>query len=193
MKGQILIQSWPTIRQGKRILVGRGNHWTDSGVYDIMRLMFSNYGSASNYDYYSPFYGTYHVIGIGLDQSTPTNPTMTALVSAKSYKPDSRQFVEFVKEADGQYRGKVQCMWNANHFSAPFVIGEVGLWYDSNPPSTDTATPGDSGVSSWFLRNIDGSKMKARASVADGTLQAFTVDSTLALIVEWTVRMAWKV
>jgi hypothetical protein len=183
--------SFPTIRQGKRVMVGTGNHWTDSAVKDFVWLWFGRDTDTSSAYNHSPF--RYHsVIGIGLDQTTPTNPTMTALVNVKSYKPDNWQFVEYVKEADGQYRAKVQCIWNANHFSAPFVIGEVGLFYDASIPSADTTKPADSGCSYHQCRSIDGSQMKARASVADGTLQAFTVDPTLALIVEWTVRMAWK-
>jgi hypothetical protein len=192
MRGQILIQSWPTIRQGRRVVEGTGNHWTDSGVRDIMYLLFSNYKDTTGRDYECPFGTSWVVIGIGTDQTTPTNPTMTGLVNVKSYKADGGGFVEFVKEADGQYRAKYQRIWNANHFPSSFTIGEVGLFIDASTPATDTGTPGDSGTNHYPNVAIDGSKMKARASVADGTLQAFTVDPTLALIVEWTIRMAWK-
>lgn len=172
-------------------MVGKGNHWTDSAVSSLMYACFGTASWSINATHHSPFY-QHPVISIGLDTTTPTQAGMVKLASLKSNKPDSRGSVEYVQEALGQYRSVVRCTWNAYHFSAPFTIGEVGLYYDSNPASTDLGDIGDTGCMSYLCYASDGSKMKARACVADGTLQAFQVDYTLPLIVEWTIRMAWK-
>jgi hypothetical protein len=191
MKHTIRIHSYPTIRQGRRVMVGKGNHWTDSGVSSLMGHYFGGHYDTYSTSYHSPFY-QHPIISIGLDTTTPTRADMVKLASLKSNKPDSRQGVEYVQEALGQYRSVVRCTWNAYHFSAPFTIGEVGLYYDSNPASTDLGDVGDSGCGYHLCRATDGTKMKARACVADGTIQAFTVDYTLPLVIEWTIRMAWK-
>jgi hypothetical protein len=191
MKHTIRIHSYPTIRQGRRVMVGKGNHWTDSGVSSLMYCYFGSIYVSYNAYYHSPFYN-HPIISIGLDTTTPTRADMVRLASLKSNKPDSRQGVEYVQEAMGQYRSVVRCTWNAYHFSAPFTIGEVGLYYDSNPADTDLGDVKDASCGYHLCYETDGSKMKARACVADGTIQAFQVDHTLPLIVEWTIRMAWK-
>jgi len=187
----LVLQSYPVIRQGRRVVRGTGNHWTDSGVYSLMWYYFGGHYDSAGVPYHSPFY-QHPVIAIGSDQTTPTTAGMVKLVSVISNKPDSRGAVEFVQEAIGQYRSVVRSMWNAYHFSSNFIIGEVGLYYDSNPAATDLGDVPDSGCSYHLCRSMDGTKMKARASVADGTLQPFTVDYTLPLTVEWVIRMRWK-
>ena len=187
----LVLKSYPVIRQGKRVMRGTGNHWTDSGVYSLMYCYFGAYSETYSLHYHSPFY-QHPVITIGADQTTPTTPGMVKLVNVISNKPDSRTAVEFVQEAVGQYRSVVRSVWNAYHFSSNFTIGEVGLYYDSSPPTTDLGDVTDSGCSYHLCRATDGTKMKARACVADGTLQPFTVDYTLPLTVEWVIRMRWK-
>jgi len=172
-------------------MVGKGNHWTDSGVWSLMWLYFGGVQDGSGAYYHSPFY-QHPIISIGLDTTTPTRADMVRLASLKSNKPDSRGGVEFVQEALGQYRSVVRATWNAYHFSAPFTIGEVGLYYDSNPAGSDLGDVQDTGCAYHLCRSTDGTKMKARACVADGTIGAFQVDHTLPLVVEWTIRMAWK-
>lgn len=191
MKHTIRLHSYPTIRQGRRVMVGKGNHWTDSGVWSLMWLYFGGVQDGSGAYYHSPFY-QHPIISIGLDTTTPTRADMVRLASLKSNKPDSRGGVEFVQEALGQYRSVVRATWNAYHFSAPFTIGEVGLYYDSNPAGSDLGDVQDTGCAYHLCRSTDGTKMKARACVADGTIGAFQVDHTLPLVVEWTIRMAWK-
>ena len=191
MKHVIRIHSYPTIRQGRRVMVGKGNHWTDAGVYSLMWCYFGGHSDGYGAGYHSPFY-MHPIITIGRDTTTATQPDMVRLANVISNKPDSRQAVEFVQEAKGQYRSVARCTWNAYHFSAPFTIGEVGLYYDSNPAGSDLGDVVDSGCANHLCRATDGYRMKARASVADGTLQAFQVDHTLPLVIEWTIRMAWK-
>lgn len=185
------MDSFPVVRQGKRVMAGRGNHWTDNGV-GVITWMIGGTGldTASTYRH-SPYYN-HPIIQLGSDQNIATSPTMTKCYSIISSRPDSRRGVEHVKEADGQYRSVVECVWNAYHFSSNFVIGELGLFFDSNPAGSDLGDVGDSGCGYHPCRDIDGSKMMARACVADGTLQPFSVDYTLPLVVQWVIRMTWR-
>lgn len=185
------LDSYPVIKQGRRISVGRGNHWTDYGVSSVLYVLFGPHYDGASSPYHSPFYN-HPIIQLGSDQNITTSPGMTKCYSIVSSKPDSRRAVECIQEAMGQYRAVVECVWNAYHFSSNFTIGEVGLFYDANPADTDLGDVRDSGCGYHLCRLMNGTQMKARACVADGTLEPFTVDYTLPLVVQWVMRMTWK-
>jgi len=103
-------------------------------------------------------------IGIGSDQVNPTTVTMNDLAVVISKSPNSKAQLGVTHVGNGRWRVRWRATWNSGTVSG--TIGEIGL----------------------FLRNRDGNMyMWFRSCVADGTLTAYTIDTTKALNIEYWI------
>jgi len=182
------ISSFFKIKQGKRCITTKENHFTDT-MLSFLSFILSKYYEGTARFGATLCHEDRFVIGIGLNTTTKTLPTMVLLVTPQSYRATSRSFLSRVQEAAGQWVTKMSHTWSAGTFGASFTIGEVGVFFNSNPGAGHTDPPVGTGLLLYPLMWMDGTKMSARASVADGDFAAFTVDPSLPLVVEYWIRL----
>jgi len=158
------------IENGNHIAIGR-NHWVGQGLETIGNYIISGNSSltaASNN-------WTMH---IGSDTSTTTTVSMTSLVSQIGGGPNSTNLW-------GTYYSTSTTpvvliwvgTWNAGAVSG--TLGEAGLYlyinYGALGNGTTASQPG----------------LASRLSAADGSFTAFTINTSAALTVTWTVSLVY--
>ena len=180
------VEAFYIIRQAKRKIRTKQNHFTDHMVQEWMRCI-SNYFTGPTKHYGGA--AIKYVIGFGKNTTTPTGPTLASLADPVSYKPDTQTFIGFVKEADGVWVCKYGATWNANHFPENKTLGEIGIHFDANLPAIETDAPTDANRDNFPVRTWNGTKLASRCSVADGDFTAITVDCTLPLTIEYWIRL----
>jgi hypothetical protein len=158
------------IENGEHVAIGR-NHWVGQGLETIgdyiISVSPSLYGGGNNWTMY-----------LGSDTSTPTIVSMTSLVSQIGSKPNSTS-------SSGTYYSTSTtpivltwvATWNAGTVSG--TLGEVGLYiymnYGALVNGAATSNPG----------------LASRLSAADGSFTPFTINTSAALTVTWTVSLVY--
>jgi len=113
-------------------------------------------------------------IGIGSDTTTPTDATMTDLVSPISWSPNEVT-VYASKTSDTWYNAYWKAVWLAGTVSG--TIGEVGVRCRAQE------TLGSEHLSANVLFS--------RLSVADGDFSSWVIDTSKNLLVYYTWRFKW--
>lgn len=113
-------------------------------------------------------------IGIGSDTTTPTDATMTDLVSPISWSPNEVS-VYASKTSDTWYNAYWKAVWLAGTVSG--TIGEVGV----RCRAQDTLGSEEVKPNIFF----------SRLSVADGDFSSWTIDTSKNLLVYYTWRFKW--
>jgi len=176
------------IENGEHIVIGR-NHWVGQGLETIgSYLICSHCYVASIQGYSGSYYGVMNSasysynIYIGSDTTTATTVSMTGLVSPIGTAPGTAANSQSL---GGTYYSTsttpivltYQATWNAGTVSG--TLGEAGLYML---------------VNSYNLTNGANSSslgLVSRLSVADGSFTAFTINTSAALTVTWTVNLTY--
>jgi len=158
------------IENGEHLVIGR-NHFVGQGLMTIGSYLISTISidcAAYSWNIY-----------LGSDTSTPTNVSMTSLVSGIGSGPNS-------KSNSGTYYSSTTtplvitytATWNAGTVSG--TLGEVGLYlYMNTNGLTNGSATSNPGLAS-------------RLSAADGSFTAFTINTAAALTVTWTVNLVYS-
>lgn len=118
---------------------------------------------------------------LGLDTVTPTTFSMTSLVSQLGVSPHTKGD-DNIETIDNKCRILYTASWNPNTISGR--IGEIGLYlraFESISPSWVAYHDCNRKSNGYSL------KLCSRLSVADGSFNAFEVDTSRALTVVWEV------
>lgn len=169
---KLKIESWVEIRNGKTVIKAR-NKFLDAmvktlanyiGFYvdDTMNLMNRNNNIKMK---------------LGTDTTTPTTPSMTALVSDLNIDPDSKT-TAMGQVSAGVYDITFTQTWNAGKIENGTQIGEIGLYTTHACKTLNT------------LYQI--SALLTRLSSADGDFTAFTVDASVPLTIAYTIRLSYE-
>jgi hypothetical protein len=166
------------IENGEYLVIGR-NHWVTLGLQTIGSYLANTgnmYGGSAIMNS-TPYYYIY----LGSDTSTPTTVSMTALVSPIGTSPGTKPNNTSISGA--YYSSSTTpvvltyiATWNAGTVSG--TLGEVGLYLNIN-------TGGLTGTL------FSGSGLASRLSAADGSFTAFTINTSAALTVTWTVSLVY--
>jgi len=168
--GFIGIHGTVKIENGEHLVIGR-NHWVGQGFMTIGSYLIYS-GSLGS--------GTLHWgILLGSDTSTPTNVSMISLVSGIGGWPNTQSnsgtcYCTSTTPMVLTYTGT----WNAGTVSG--TLGEVGLYLMMNTAGLNGGIDGG------------GAGLASRLSAADGSFTAFTINSSAALTVTWTVNMVYS-
>jgi hypothetical protein len=162
------------IENGEHIAIGR-NHWVCQGLETIGGYLNSSnsnmYAASINWNIY-----------IGSDTSTTTTVGMTSLVSpigtALGTAPNT-------KSNSGAYYSSSTtpvvinwiATWNAGTVSG--TLGEAGLYLYGNT----------GGLTNGTFTSIP--SLASRLSAADGSFTAFTINTSVALTIIWTVSLVY--
>jgi hypothetical protein len=162
------------IENGEHVAIGR-NHWVAQGLETIgSYLIYSNVymnGATYNWNVY-----------IGSDTSNPTTVSMTSLVSpignAPGTAPNSKSFSgTYYSTSTTPVVINYTATWNTGTVSG--TLGEAGLYLTINTSNlTNGTTATNPGLAS-------------RLSAADGSFTAFTINTSVALTITWTVSLVY--
>jgi hypothetical protein len=163
------------IENGEHIAIGR-NHWVAQGLETIGNYLI--WVSSSTFGISGNLWNMY----IGSDTSTATTVSMTSLVSPIGTAPGT---APNNKSVSGVYYSTSTTpvvitwisSWNAGTVSG--TLGEVGLYLGMNIAGMiNGASASNPGLAS-------------RLSAADGSFTAFTINTSVALTITWTVSLVY--
>jgi len=161
------------IENGEHIVIGK-NHWVGQGLETIGSYLITNgslYGALYSWGMY-----------IGSDTSTTTTVSMTSLISpigtAPGTAPNTKSFsAAYYSTSTIPIVITYIASWNAGTVSG--TLGEAGLYvYINFGNVTNGTTASQPGLAS-------------RLSAADGSFTAFTINTSVALTVTWTVSLVY--
>jgi len=173
------------IENGEHVAIGK-NHWVAQGLEEIgAALLCNGYslingGGTCSFNFYGAVYSWN--IYIGFDTSTPTTVGRTSLVSPNGNPPGT---APNSKTYSGSYYPSSTtpvtltyvATWNAGTVSG--TLGEAGLYlYISNGGLANGSAASNPGLAS-------------RLSAADGSFTAFTINTSAALTITWTVSLVY--
>jgi len=175
------------------------NKWTRYFMSSIIEFMHSTKSTVLDTVYdgtvtvyaYGLSYG--HTARVGTDETTPTTPNMSDLVSKVDIAPNTKSVVIFKESDYSKYSSRHKYTWNPGRIP-PQTIGEFGVYLFL----TNDAW-GSPAVNTTFYYNIaDGknvtldypaSRLGARISSGDGDFDPINYTSEEALILEWYVTI----
>jgi hypothetical protein len=155
------------IENGNTKINGR-NHWVGTGLETLAAFIGSTSGASVNVTT-SKWY-----MLLGSDTTTPTNVTMSSITTPISKQPN-------INLVSGSYFSgstsavliRYTSVWLPGTVSG--TIGEVGLYLTLSGGYYPVGNPG----------------MVARFSVADGSFNAFTVDTNKTLNINWDINLVY--
>jgi hypothetical protein len=173
-------------RQGDEVLfTDAKNKFTDIGMFSPLCYLnfyqcYSTSG-AGTLTYYYPGYS--YTMYLGTNTTTGTIPTHTGLQVPIGTAPGTAPNTVNVTVLNGTSTGiwgiTVTAIWNAGTVSG--TVGEMGLYLRT----TDKKDQGG-----WSIGNASyagASSMWSRLCSADTDFQAFTIDNTRPLIIDWKI------
>ena len=172
----IRISSSVSVSQGGKTTHLGSNHLVDSALLMFDKaLSYTAPGSAFMAAFPS---ATEATMTLGTDTTTTTSASTTALAApigtGIGTSPNAGTVV-LNNPAGGTYNSVITATWNAGTVSG--TIGEIGLYaYGMGGPLGNS-------TSAQYLFS--------RLSVADGSFTAFTINTSLALTVTWTITFAY--
>jgi len=175
------------------------NKWTRFFMSSIVEFMHHNHCLAQanvsgDVTVYAPGLSYRHTARVGTDETTPTTPNMSDLVSKVDIAPNTKSVVIFKEPDYSKYSSRHRYSWNPGKIP-PQTIGEFGIYLflagDSwSSPEENRRFCG------WFdnsggyapIEN-PGTRLGARISSGDGDFDPIDYTSEEALILECYVTI----
>jgi hypothetical protein len=159
------------------------NHFTNYGLITLANL----FGGGGLFDQYSiPAYSwsslSYGFIVLGTNTTTPTNASMTQLVSPIGNAPGTKPNTQtgLTGTLSNGYYVIYQATWNTNTVSG--TVGEVGLYLRSC-----------NSLASFNASNVPVyTNMVSRLSVADGDFSPQTINTSYPFTVNWQLSFTFS-
>ena len=183
---------------GNKLYTKGKNTWTALFCESLCAALLPN-GDTNNYTADTTLrFASYRMDArVGTDTSTPTEPTMSDLVSKVDTPPDSKVRRLIYSSSEGLYITEFVFSWNAGTLP-DMTIGEFGVYLYIVPIIRDGTfenftniwyywvAPGNFPSYGWAIPQL---KLAARVSSADGDFDPIDYTSEEALIFEWYVTI----
>ena len=191
MKSKIKVVSLAEVYVNDELLFRSKNKWTR---YFMSTMIISIGGIESNPGTHSSrtyIMGNYWDARVGTDTSTPTEPTMSDLVSKVDTPPDSKVRRLIYSSSEGLYITEFVFSWNAGTLP-DMTIGEFGvyLYLGDDSWSSPMLNP-HTGEGIYDPYGNSSKRLASRIASADGSFDAFEFCGSIdPLTFKWRFQVA---
>jgi len=184
---RLRMQGYVTVYQGEgkdKIILFDDvpNKWVDKGLKGLLSAFLGRACSVK-----ADFWTTGMQIYIGTDTGTATGHANTALQTpiggAPGTAPNTMTGEDRTNPSSGVWETKYIAIWNAGAVSG--TVGEIAMYmraFDNITAQWYNDLPG------WTPALV----MVSRVSVADSEIDAFSIDVSKSLTIQWTVRVSYE-
>jgi len=182
-----------TVKQGNDIVFENAkNHFTTYGMQTIPCFLNLNYilQNGGTYTNYTGLCSNNWSMYIGTNTSVATTPGMTALNAPIGTTPGTAPSAKSSVVIDGTSTGIWATIWTGVWYPGTVIgtIGEMALYLCYCNTTTANGWNFTSGSNASV--NVTAG-MFSRLSVADGDFQAFAIDTTKALSIDWNIQLSY--
>jgi len=182
-----------TVKQGDVVIIDNAkNHFTNYGMETLLCDLNISYLSVISHVICTCFGSYSWSMYLGTNTTVGTTPTMTALNSPIGTTPGTVPTTANESFISGATNGTWATVWSAmwTQGSISGTVGEMALYLCYNTTGTANGAAYVSGSSDTFANSTAG--MYSRLSVADGDFNAFAINTTQPLTVDWKIQIAYS-